>query len=251
MRHLIIPFLMLPLAAPLAAQAQPPTPPAAPQGAAVTAAVPQAVGMTEDEKADLNRSIRRFQSVVQSAVENGASRLADRAEQLVNGAVDLVMNGRPQINPVFIPQVGYHYDVQVPDILGSSYAMWLFTYKRQQERSATLTSNRPPDDKVTATGVVKPDPVVGGTPTFDPNVEYAMFVRHELIEAMVESSNLLPLKPEEWLIVSARVPADVQANVLSHHRRIVMQVLGSDLIAFRAKQLTKDQVKERIQEFRY
>ena len=250
MRQLIIPFLMLPLAAPLAAQGQSATPPAAAQDAAVTSPVSQAVGMTEDEKADLNRSIRRFQSAVQSAVENGASRLADRAEQLVKGAVELALNGRPQINPVFIPQVGYHYDVQVPDILGSSYALWMFTFKRQQER-ATLTSNRPPDDKVTATGVVKPDPVVGGTPTFDPNVEYAMFVRQELIEAMVESSNLLPLKPEEWLIVSARVPADVQANVLSHHRRIVMQVLGSDLIAFRAKQLTKDQVKERIHEFRY
>lgn len=250
MRQLIIPFLMLPLAAPLAAQGQTPPPSAAPQGAAVTAAVPQAVGMTEDEKADMNRRIRRFQSAVQSAVENGASRLSDRAEQLVNGAVDLVMNGRPQINPVFIPQVGYHYDVQVPDILGSSYAMWSFMFKRLEKERATLTANRPPEDKVTASSVVKPDAMATST-TFDPNVEYAMFVRHELIEAMVDSSNILMLKPEEWLIVSARVPADVQANVLSHHRRIVMQVLGSDLIAFRAGQLTKDQVKERIHEFRY
>jgi hypothetical protein len=248
MRHVLITLLMLSLAAPLAAQAPPPPPPA--PSAAVTAPVSQTVGMTEDDKADLNRRIRRFQSVVQSAVENGASRLADRAEQMVKGAVDLVMNGRPQINPVFIPQVGYHYDVQVPDILGSSYALWLYTLKRQQQL-AIPTGNKPGDDRVTASGVVKADPVVTDPSTFDPNVEYAIFVRQELIEAMVESSNLLPLKPEEWLVISARVPADVQATVLSHHRRIVMQVLGSDLIAFRQGQLTKDQVKERIQEFRY
>jgi hypothetical protein len=207
--------------------------------------------MTEDEKAELNRRIRRFQSAVQSAVENGASRLADRAEKLVNGAVDLVMNGRPQVNPVYIPQVGYHFDVQVPDILGSSLAMWSYIFKRQQ--LAIPTANKLPDDKVTASGVVKPDAMVGTatSATFEPDVEYAIFVRQELIEAMVESSNSLPLKPEEWLIVSARVPANVQATVLTPYRRIVMQVLGSDLIAFQKQQLTKDQVKERIHEFRY
>ena len=246
MRHVIIAFLMLTLAAPLAAEQQAPSP--APPGAAVNSPVPQSVGMTEDEKAELNRKIRRFQSVVQSAVETGAQRLASRAEQLVKGAVELQMNGRPQINPVFIPQVGYHFDVQVPDIMGSSYAMWVFF--RRQQLGATTVANKSADERVTANSVIKPDPIVAD-PTFDPNTEYAIFVRQELIEVMIESSSMLPHKPDEWLIISARVPADVQATTLLQPRRIVMQVLGSDLIAFQNKQLTKDQVKDRILEFRY
>ena len=242
MRRVLIPVFALFLAAPLMAQGTQPQP-ATPTPAVQSDPVSQLVGMTEDEKAEMNRRIRRFQAALQSAVENGGSRLADRAEKVVRGTVQLAMNGAPQINPVYIPSVGYHYDVQVPDILGSSYAMWTYMYKRQQ--LAVPVNNKTGAETVGATGVVTPDPA------FDPNTEYAAFVRQELIDAMLESSTVLTIKPEERLIVSARVPAETQVNVLAHNRRIVMQVVGSDLIALRQGQLTKEQVRERIHEFRY
>lgn len=244
MRRVVLVLLIPSLVAPLAAQQQTPPPPAsAPER------VSQTVGMTDDEIADLNRRIRTFQANVQSAVENGGARLADRAEKLVQGAVELAMNGTPRINPVYIPGTGFHYDVQVPDILGTSIAMWAYVYKRQQQ--AIPAANRPPDERVTANGtVVKPD-AMAVNPSFDPNTEYATFVRQELIEAMLESSTVLPIKADEKLIISARVPAEAQANVLSHYRRIVLQIHGADLTAYRQGQLTKDQVKERILEFRY
>jgi hypothetical protein len=244
MRRVILVLLIPSLVAPLAArQQQPPPPASAPDR------VSQTVGMTDDEIADLNRRIRTFQANVQSAVENGGARLADRAEKLVQGAVELAMNGTPRINPVYIPGTGFHYDVQVPDILGTSIAMWAYVYKRQQQ--AIPAANRPPDERVTANGtVVKPDAMAVSS-SFDPNTEYATFVRQELIEAMLVSSTVLPIKTDEKLIISARVPAEAQANVLSHYRRIVLQIHGADLTAYRQGQLTKDQVKERILEFRY
>lgn len=243
MRRLVLVLLIPSLVAPLAAQQQAPPPAAAPEP------VSQTVGMTADEIADLNRRIRTFQSALQSAVENGGSRLADRAEKLVQGAVELAMNGTPRINPVYIPGTGFHYDVQVPDILGTSIAMFSYIYKRQQQ--AIPVANRPPpDERVTATGVVKPDTMAVAT-DFDPNTEYATFVRQELIEAMLESSTVLPIRTEEKLIISARVPAEAQINVLSHYKRIVLQIHGSDLLAYRQGQLTKEQVKERLLEFRY
>jgi hypothetical protein len=243
MRRVVLVLLIPSLVAPLAAQQQTPPPASAPDR------VSQTVGMTDDEIADLNRRIRTFQANVQSAVENGGARLADRAEKLVQGAVELAMNGTPRINPVYIPGTGFHYDVQVPDILGTSIAMWAYVYKRQQQ--AIPAANRPPDERVTANGtVVKPDAMAVNT-SFDPNTEYATFVRQELIEAMLESSTVLPIKTDEKLIISARVPAEAQANVLSHYRRIVLQIHGADLTAYRQGQLTKDQVKERILEFRY
>jgi hypothetical protein len=246
MRRVFIPVVALSVAAALVAHAQAP-PPSPPQSAVQPNPVvqpdpvSQLVGMTEDEKAELNRRIRRFEAALRSAVENGGSRLADRAEQVVRGTVQLAMNGAPQINPVYIPGVGYHYDVQVPDILGSSYAMWTYMYKRQQ--LAVPVGNNPGGKVTGSAAVVAAD--------FDPNTEYAAFVRLELIDAMLESSTVLTIKPEERLIVSARVPADAQVNVLVHNRKIVMQALGSDLIALRQGQLTKDQVKDRIHEFRY
>ena len=247
MRRVFIPVFALSLVAPLTAQ-ESQAPPQSQTAAVQSDPVPQLVGMTEDEKAEMNRRIRRFQAALQSAVENGGSRLADRAEKVVRGTVQLAMNGAPQINPVYIPGVGYHYDVQVPDILGSSYAMWTYMYKRQQ--LAVTVNNKSGAETVGATGVVSPDPASGPTTAFDPNTEYAAFVRQELIDALLESSMVLTIKPEERLIVSARVPAEAQANVLAHNRRIVMQVLGSDLIALRQGQLTKEQVRERIHEFR-
>jgi hypothetical protein len=245
MRRVALVLLIPSLVAPLAARQQAPPPPAA-----SPERVPQTVGMTGDEIADLNRRIRTFQAAVHSAIENGGSRLADRAEKLVQGAVELAMNGTPRINPVYIPGTGFHYDVQVPDILGTSFAMWSYLYKRQQQQAIPL-AGRPPDERVTANStVVKADTMVADT-NFDPNTEYATFVRQELIEAMLESSTVLPIKSDEKLIISARVPAEAQANVLSHYKRIVLQIHGSDLQAYRQGQLTKDQVKERVLEFRY
>ena len=246
-RVFIVVFAML-VVAPLIAQGTQ-APPATPTPAVQSDPVSQLVGMTEDEKAEMNRRIRRFQAALQSAVENGGSRLADRAEKVVRGTVQLAMNGAPQINPVYIPGVGYHYDVQVPDILGSAYAMWTYMYKRQL--AAPVANNKSAGETVGATGIVNPNPNSGPTAAFDPNTEYATFVREELIDAMLESSTALTIKPEERLIVSARVPAETQVNVLVHNRKIVMQVLGSDLIALRQGQLTKEQVRERIHEFRY
>ena len=105
----------------------------------------------------------------------------------------------------------------------------------------------PGAEKVTANGVVKPDPMA----PFDPDTEYATFVRQELIDAMIDSSFVLRLNAEEKLIVSARVPAYAQANLLDSRRRVVLQVSGADLLAFREGRLSKDQVRERILEFRY
>ena len=205
MNRAIVSSLILAVLAPFAVGAQE----AAQQSAAVVPPAPasQTVGMTEEEKADLNRRLRRFQAVLQSAVENGGSRLADRAQKVVNGVVDLAMNGTPQINPVFIPGVGIHFDVQVPDILASSLAMWSYIYKRQL---ATPVANNAAGDKVTANGVVRPDPMVPVVPDFEPDKEYATFVRQELIDVMIESWSVLPLKAEDKLVVSARVPAQVQ-----------------------------------------
>jgi hypothetical protein len=82
----------------------------------------------------------------------------------------------------------------------------------------------------------------------DPSDAYTEEVRAALIDAMIENSGPLVLGTEEWLTVAARdnaptdpfMPGD---DVIT----LVLRVKGSDLTAFRAGQLTLEQVRARVQ----
>jgi hypothetical protein len=199
----------------------------------------------------LKEHLRTFEGVLQVAVENGGARLARRARQIVPD-VQLAMRGTPVTNPVPIPGIGYHFDVQVPDILGTSLSLFELYTKMRQADAGQPSAGDPMAREVAATGVIQADPMTID-PAFDPNREYGVFVKEALIDAMLDSSGALPLRPGERLIVSARVPADVQANPLSSesHRRLVLQIRAEDLEAYRLRQIDRETARGRILESRH
>jgi hypothetical protein len=85
------------------------------------------------------------------------------------------------------------------------------------------------------------------TPATDPNVLYTESVKRALIDAMLNYSSALRLGDDEWLTVAARAadgpPIPGQLDEVS----IVIRVRGSDLSAFLAKKLTKEEVEKRVQ----
>jgi hypothetical protein len=89
-----------------------------------------------------------------------------------------------------------------------------------------------------------PDPILS-----DPEEGYRTEVKNQIMDAMLEYSVPLGIRPDEWLTVAARrhddrpliAPADTDA------RSVVIRIKGGDLTAYRAGQLTKDEALKRME----
>jgi hypothetical protein len=83
----------------------------------------------------------------------------------------------------------------------------------------------------------------------DPNEAFRTEVRRALMDAMLDHSSSLGIGPNEWLTVAARrnadrsplTPADSEAVT------VVIRVRGSDLAAFLARQITREDALKRIE----
>jgi hypothetical protein len=80
----------------------------------------------------------------------------------------------------------------------------------------------------------------------DPSEAYTTEVKNALIDAMLDHSGPIGVGPDEWLTVAARdnerVPGDPY-DVTT----IMLRVKGSDLAAFRADRITKDEARKRVE----
>ena len=83
----------------------------------------------------------------------------------------------------------------------------------------------------------------------DPGEAYAQEVRAVILDAMVENSGPLVLGDDEWLTIATRdnTPSDPFTTGDPDVTTLVYRIKGSDLNAFRAGQLTVDQVRSRVQ----
>ena len=93
----------------------------------------------------------------------------------------------------------------------------------------------------------QPDPVI----LDDPEGAYTREVKAALIDAMLESSGVLSLGPEEWLTIAARdnAPRDplVPGDTIDFSTW-VFRVKGSDLAAFRSGRITIEEARTLVQE---
>ena len=73
-------------------------------------------------------------------------------------------------------------------------------------------------------------------------------VRMALIDAMLDNSKNLELKPEEWLTIAARgSETDLLPNEILNLTTTVLRVKGSDLADFLAGRLTKDEARQKVE----
>jgi hypothetical protein len=73
-------------------------------------------------------------------------------------------------------------------------------------------------------------------------------VRLALIDAMLDNSKNLELKPDEWLTIAARgSEADLLPNEIFNLTTTVMRVKGSDVIDFLAGRLTKEEARQKVE----
>lgn len=107
----------------------------------------------------------------------------------------------------------------------------------------------PQSVSTTAVAPAEPLPVPDVALLQDPSQAYTQEVKAALIEAMIENSGPLSIAPDEWLTIAARDNVQIDRFTPgdpSEVSTIVLRIKGSDLAAWRAGQITLDEVRTRV-----
>jgi len=115
---------------------------------------------------------------------------------------------------------------------------------QQAPAPAAAPSAPPAPSADLAPQVLSADPILD-----DPNEAYRGEVMQALTDAMLDHSSPLAIGPNEWVTIAARrneerprlAPADSGAQT------IVIRASGADLAAFRAGQISRDEVLKRVE----
>ncbi len=198
---------------------------------------------SEADQVKARQKISMMESVLESAVANGADSLM-RAVRVVMPPDALMMTGAPSARGFRLEGYGVFFDVEVPTFrptmawtlrqmvdengLGAAAAVnqlkaYIATVQDPRQR-ATLdramrrlelqvgpvgpvqqdASARTVGSTVTAQSTVVPAPQVDRAVIDDPNAAYTREVSVAIVDAMIENSGPLPIAENEWLTVAAR-----------------------------------------------
>jgi hypothetical protein len=210
----------------------------------------------------LKQQVQTFEATLRNMIEQAGGKFARKAGE-IEPSVMLVFSSDPVISGVVVPDVGPHFDVQVPPLLPSNLMVWQMQNKGRQQNAPpggipTTTPARPqaPSDKVTAGSLPAADPMSESptvNPPFDPTREYSNFVRDALIDAMLDYSTALTLNPGEKLTIVAKETIGFNPNPLyrSTQRQLVLTIKAEDLIALRQGKITREDAKQKILDTRF
>ncbi len=82
----------------------------------------------------------------------------------------------------------------------------------------------------------------------DPNALYTETVKNALIDAMLDYSGPMGIQPDEWLTIAARdAEGPLSPGEPYDAVTIVLRIKGSDLAAFRADRITRDEARKRVE----
>jgi hypothetical protein len=254
---------------------------------ASVAAVPPAMAQTtQDEQVARQQryEIGLLERVLESAVEHGVTVTRDRLQALAQMPTELLLSDNAHARGFRLEGYGVFFDVSVPSFettlwtmrtldqndLGLDSAMKQLqqlvkgnTDAEQALRRVELQVGparpvvaRETGDARSVAGATAsadasqnarpaPDPILT-----DPNEAFRSEVLDALKEAMLNHSSSLGIGPNEWLTIAARgnedrprlAPADNNGS-----RTRIIRLRGSDLSAYLARQITKDEAKARIE----
>jgi len=135
------------------------------------------------------------------------------------------------------------------------------TPQQRPSNQATVPGPSRTSQRGTVSAALEPPPAEPETPAAkpessdvalleDPSGAYEREVISALIDAMLDHSGPIRVGPDEWLTIAARdnehrdrlVPGDPY-DLLT----IVLRIKGSDLAAFRAERITRDEARKRVE----
>lgn len=200
------------------------------------------------QQAALKNNVRTFEIALKTAVENAGMQLAQWASQ--QAPVPMAFAQDPSVRSVALLDDSLVFHVDVAEIVPTSLALF---YRYQQ---------MPPEARAGAArvgntaGIEPPGKASGGGMAplnMTPDAYYTTLVRDALINTMLDSSGVLPLKAGQTLTVAC-IPVDVAVtNALNRNpsRQLILTIKGEDLVALREGKLSRDDAKLRIIDRRF
>jgi len=209
----------------------------------------------------LKTNVRTFEIALQTAVVRAGAQLAQWAGQFVPN-VPMVFAQDPSVRSVPLLDNSLVFHVEVSEIVPTSVSLWT-QYLQQLQQQARARGGGA--SRVGATGVppgmTPPDPIAPGKSgdlvtdplAMGPDQYYTKVVRDALIDTMLDSSGVLPLREGQTLTVAC-IPVDVAVtNPLNRNpsKELVLTIKGEDLLAYRQGALSREAAKQRIIERRF
>lgn len=200
------------------------------------------------QEAALKNNVRTFEMALRSAVERAGAQLVNWASR--QAPVPMAFAQDPSVRSVPLLDNSIVFHVEVAEIVPTSLGLWL-QYQQIPRGSARPVGNSTP-------GVAPPGPAPAKTADdaamgMSPDQYYTTLVRDALIDTMLDSSGVLPLKDGQTLTVAC-IPVDVAVTnpvQRNQSRQLVLTIKGEDVIALRQGTLSREDAKQRIIERRF
>lgn len=221
-------------------------------------------------------NVRVFENVLVSAAQHGAELLGLRVQQ-IDPSIILLTGTAPRAQGFVIDGHGLFFHVEIPtvdpvvawavrtrgrdaaaDTAIASIRRYLQSVSDPAERADLEAQLRRLEQRVTPPGqattvgmqTAGSAPAAPAVPQSmeDPDLEYERLVTQQLVDAMLDHSHQLGLGADEWLTVAARGthgPLMAQA-AFDDSVTLMLRIKGSDLAAFRAGSLTRDEARARV-----
>ncbi|MEX2273662.1 MAG: hypothetical protein WD690_19505 [Vicinamibacterales bacterium] len=242
----------------------------------VTSAAAQ--GTITRERVERRNSIRVFGNVLVNAAQLGAELLGVRVRQ-IDPSIILLSGTTPRAHGFLLDGHGIFFHVEIPAM--NPAIEWAFRARgRDQAAEAAMINIRrrletvtdpqeraildrdlrslerrllPPgaveqQARAVSTNGTAPSPTAAPPPVMEnPNREYRQLVTEQLVNAMLEYGHQLGLAADDWLTVAARgSEGPLLPEVFNERTTLTLRIKGSDLAAFRAGSLTRDEARARI-----
>ena len=231
--------------------------------------------------------IAAMEAVLERAVQLGAMSLRAKVQQVAPDM--LVVSGQPRARGFWLDGYGVFFDVDVPALRRSlawsvrvldqndhTRAMTLRELKtliasvndtderkrlevvaqRLERTMPTMPESDGPDRPGAVNSQASPGPMTTAAHSpetdailEDPGDAYTSEVRTALIDAMVEYSTPLPLKPTESLTIAARDQEGMRLQPSDPYdvTTVLLRVSGADLAEYRAGKIDKAEMRKRVE----
>lgn len=218
--------------------------------AASAAAGTQTPIRTTSEQQLRQEKISIMEGTLTSSVGVAAQRISKDVKSIDSTA--MLFTGSARAKGFTLEGHGVFFYVEVPTL---DLTVMMSVQQFERERSAQQRADAQPqgaDPQVVRN--LRPDP--SPLPTASEAVASLMAegqkwratVRMALIDAMLDNSKNLELKPDEWLTIAARgSETDLLPNEILNLTTTIYRVKGSDLADFLAGRLTKDEARQKVE----
>ena len=181
-----------------------------------------------------------LEGTLTGAVKSAAQRIGKELQSNTPNA--MLFTGEARARGFTLDGYGVFFYVEIPAV-DLTVTFMVDSIERDAQRRFDAVNNKP-DTPSPST----PKETLRTLASDDPAQRWRDSVKLALVDAMLEHSKSLELKPDEWLSVAARgSEGGLLPNEIYQLSTIVLRVKGSDLSDYLAGRLTKDEARLKVE----